>query len=117
MRIGLKFTFFLNRSSKVFDQYLRDVTAVDVTAISTPLDRVPLYTIPSENVPIILLKSSQASKSSDLLSFGTPEMKTQIFLLKYENGTETYLVANRQTKELYPTEDKIWPFANIKISN
>lgn len=44
-----------------------------VTAISTPLERVPLYMLPSEKHPIILLKSSQAATSSDRFSFGTPE--------------------------------------------
>lgn len=75
------YTFFLNCSSKVFDQSSRDFTAIDVTAISTPLDRVPLYTVPSENEPIMLLKSSQAATISDRLSFGTPEMEN----LKHES--------------------------------
>ena len=55
------------------DHLSNDVTVLtDATAISTPLDRVPLYTVPMGEVPITLLKSSQAVSSSDLLSFGTP---------------------------------------------
>ncbi|XP_028108874.1 uncharacterized protein LOC114307678 [Camellia sinensis] len=40
-----------------------------ITAISTPLERVLLYTVPSDIEPIILLKSSQAASSSDHWSF------------------------------------------------
>jgi hypothetical protein len=56
---------------------LADVIATDATAstaISTPLDNVPLYSVPIGEEPITLLKSSQPASSSDLLSFGTPEM-------------------------------------------
>lgn len=35
-------TLFLNRVSEILDQSSGDATAVDVTAISTPLDKVPL---------------------------------------------------------------------------
>lgn len=66
-------TFFRKCSCESFDHSLEDAIPVDVTAISTPLDRVPLYTVPVANEQIILLKSSQAASSSDLLSFGTPE--------------------------------------------
>jgi hypothetical protein len=57
---------------------LAEVTATEATAstaISTPLDKVPLYSVPIGEEPITLLKSSQPASSSDLLSFGTPEMK------------------------------------------
>lgn len=74
-KIWFFYTFFLNWASNFFDQSSGDVTALDVTAISTPLERVPLYTIPSEKEPIILLKSSQAASSSGRWSFGTPEFK------------------------------------------
>lgn len=41
---------------------MADVAAREATAISTPLDNVPLYTVPiGEEVPITLLKSSQAA--------------------------------------------------------
>lgn len=53
---------------------MADATETEATAISTPLDNVPLYTVPIGEEPITLLKSSQAASSSDLLSFGTPEM-------------------------------------------
>lgn len=64
--------FFLNCDSIFFGQLLADATIREVTAISTPLDSVPLYTVPIEEEPITLLKSSQAALSSALLSFGTP---------------------------------------------
>lgn len=79
-QIWVLHALFLNWVSKFFDQSSADFTAVDVTAISTPLDRVPLYTVPSDKEPIILLKSSQAVTSSDRWSFGTPRMQT----LKHE---------------------------------
>lgn len=55
------------------DQSLEDFTAIEVTAISTPLDKVPLYTVPMDEEPITLLKSSHAVSSSDFLRLGTPE--------------------------------------------
>lgn len=66
-------TFFKNCTSKFSDQSLADVAATEATAISTPLDNVPLYSVPIDEESITLLKSSQAVSSSDLLSFGTPE--------------------------------------------
>ena len=66
-------TFFLNCASKVFDQSFDDVAETEATAISTPLDKVPLYILPMGEVPITLLKSSHAASISDLFSFGTPE--------------------------------------------
>lgn len=53
---------------------------VEVTAISTPLDRVPLYTMLPSSVLIMLLKSSQAVSSSGRFSFGTPELFVHIIL-------------------------------------
>ncbi|RRT45548.1 hypothetical protein B296_00030552 [Ensete ventricosum] len=43
-------------------------TTVETTAISTPLDNVPLYSMHPDREPMILLKSSQAATSSDRLS-------------------------------------------------
>lgn len=69
-------TLFLNCNSKSLLHSMADVAAREATAISTPLDNVPLYTVPiGEEVPITLLKSSQAAWISDLLRFGTPEMR------------------------------------------
>lgn len=65
-------TFLRKYSSEHLDQSLVDVAAADVTAISTPLDNVPLNIVQSGKVPIILLKSSQAVSSSARLSFGAP---------------------------------------------
>lgn len=73
--ICLSNTFFLNCASKLIDQSLADVTATEATAISTPLDKVPLWTVPIGEEPMTLLKSSQAVSSSDLLRFGTPAMQ------------------------------------------
>lgn len=70
-----KHTLFLKRLSRCFDQSLAEVAVTEATAISTPLDSVPLYTVPNDVEPITLLKSSQAASSSDLFSFGTPEFK------------------------------------------
>lgn len=67
-------TFFLNWDSHCLDQSFADFILLAITAISTPLDNVPLYSTPSDNEPIILLKSSQAVSSSDLLSAGTPSI-------------------------------------------
>lgn len=66
-------TFFLNWVSKVLVQLLDNVTETEATAISTPLDKVPLYNVPIGELPITLLKSSHAASRSDLFSFGTPE--------------------------------------------
>ena len=74
-------TFFLNCVSKFFDQSLADFTGTEATAISTPLDSVPLYTLPIVEEPITLLKSSQAASSSDLFSFRTPEMQVIVHIL------------------------------------
>jgi len=54
------------------DQSSRELIVVEITAISTPLDSVPLYTIYESPLVIMLLKSSHAVSSSDLFSFGTP---------------------------------------------
>jgi len=43
------------------------------TAISTPPDKVPLYSIPMGELPITLLKSSHAASRSDLFNFCAPE--------------------------------------------
>ena len=58
--------------SEPFDQALEDLINTDATAISTPLDSVPLYTVQPSRVSIILLKSSQAVSSSDRFNLGTP---------------------------------------------
>lgn len=72
IKICMKITLFLKRLSRCFDQSLTEGGATEATAISTPLDNVPLYIVPDEVEPITLLKSSQAASSSDLFSFGTP---------------------------------------------
>lgn len=65
-------TLFLYSFSALLDQSLREDTAVDDTAISTPLDNVPLYTMLPPMLLIMLLKSSHAVSSSDRFSFATP---------------------------------------------
>jgi hypothetical protein len=65
-------TFLRYAISALFDQSLEEVTAVDATEISTPLDSVPLYAVKPLKVSMILLKSSQAVSSSDRFSLGTP---------------------------------------------
>lgn len=77
-------TFFKNCSSKFSDQSLADVAATEATAISTPFDNVPLYSVPIDEESITLLKSSQAVTSSVLLRFGTPETKLQINTYKHK---------------------------------
>lgn len=64
--------FFLYWDSHSFDQSFLDDIKLDTTAISTPLDNVPLYSMQLAVEPIILLKSSQAASSSDRFSEGTP---------------------------------------------
>jgi hypothetical protein len=64
--------FLLYRDSHSFDQSSADVTKLDATAISTPLDKVPLYSVQVDVQPIILLKSSHAVSSSDRFNAGTP---------------------------------------------
>lgn len=54
------------------------MTIVDVTAISTPFDSVPLYNVQFDKEPIMLLKSSQAVSSSDRLNAGTPAKEAHI---------------------------------------
>lgn len=80
MKADYLLTFFLNAVSECLDQSSRARTAVEITAISTPFDRVPLYTvaIPS-SVEIILLKSSHAVSSSGLFSLGTPRGEARSF--------------------------------------
>lgn len=65
-------TFFRKAVSECTDQSSRELIVVEMTAISTPLDSVPLYTINESPLVIMLLKSSHAVSSSDLFSFGTP---------------------------------------------
>ena len=48
---------------------------LDITAISTPLDNVPLYSMQSDKEPTMLLKPSQAVSISDRLSEGTPAIR------------------------------------------
>lgn len=55
-----------------FDQSSVDVTIVESTAISTPLDSVPLYMVHFSKLLMILLKSSHAVSNSDRFNFGTP---------------------------------------------
>lgn len=74
-------TFFLNWDSNGFDQSFEDVIRVEATAISTPLERVPLYNLQSGKEPIMLLKSSQAISISDLFNVDTPTMNSLIRLL------------------------------------
>lgn len=64
--------FFLKCASHFLDQSLGDVLVVETTAISTPLESVPLYMVYSGSEPMTLLKSSHAASSSALLSAGTP---------------------------------------------
>jgi len=66
-------TFFRNWACIFFDQSCDEVAAEDTTAISTPLDRVPLYIVSSCREPIMLLKYSQATSSSARLRLGIPE--------------------------------------------
>lgn len=70
-------TFSLNCVSRFLDQSLDAAVEKDITAISTPLDKVPLYKVPTAVEPITLLKSSHADSSSALLSFGTPETRNK----------------------------------------
>lgn len=79
-------TFFKNCSSKFSDQSLADVAATEATAISTPFDNVPLYSVPIDEESITLLKSSQAVTSSVLLRFGIPETKTSNQYLQTQNS-------------------------------
>lgn len=52
--------------------------AVEATAISTPLESVPLYKVATpSSVLIILLKSSHAVSSSPRFNLGTPKNKPQ----------------------------------------
>lgn len=67
----------MNCSSDRSDHSSADLTEVDTTAVSTPLDRVPLYNAQSDKVPITLLKSSQAASSSALPREGTPAHKVK----------------------------------------
>lgn len=71
-------TFFLNWDSNGFDQSFEDVIRVEATAISTPLERVPLYNLQSGKEPIMLLKSSQAISISDIFNVDTPTMNSFI---------------------------------------
>jgi hypothetical protein len=52
---------------------LAELTEVETTAISTPLDRVPLYSVQPDEELLTLMKSSQAACSSALPREGTPE--------------------------------------------
>jgi hypothetical protein len=65
-------TFLLYCDSLSFDQSFADVTKLEATAISAPLDKVPLYNMQLDVEPIILLKSSHATSSSDRFSADTP---------------------------------------------
>ena len=83
MPIALHVTLFLNCSSELSDQSLAESAEVETTAISTPLDRVPLYSMHSDEEPITLMKSSHAVWSSVLPREGTPVHKVpQIYQLK-----------------------------------
>lgn len=66
-------TFFLKCISARFDQSFADAIVVDATAISTPLDNVPLKIVQFGKVQIILLKSSQAVTNSARFNLGTPK--------------------------------------------
>uniref|UniRef100_A0A7C9EW79 Uncharacterized protein n=1 Tax=Opuntia streptacantha TaxID=393608 RepID=A0A7C9EW79_OPUST len=70
--------FFLNCLSKFLDQPLADVTGRDITAISIPLESVPLYIFPKEDGPMMLLKSSQAVSSSAFFKLGIPSTKLRL---------------------------------------
>lgn len=67
-----KETFFRYAISEFFVHSLEVLINVEATAISTPLDSVPLYTMQPSKVSIILLKSSQAVSSSGRFNLGTP---------------------------------------------
>lgn len=73
-------TFLLNSLSAQFDHCRDDLIEVDKTAISTPLDSIPLYIKHPEKVSIILLKSSQAVCSSVEFSLGTPALQIQLHI-------------------------------------
>lgn len=73
MNLLASLTFFLNANSARFDHTDAEAIAVEATAISTPLDKVPLYIVAKPScVVIMLLKSSQAVSSSGLFNLGTP---------------------------------------------
>ena len=57
----------------------------ETTAISTPLDSVPLYIVHASTLVTILLKSSQAVSSSALFNLGTPT---------FYNRGKKYIVVN-----------------------
>ena len=78
-----KQTFFRKAISERFDQSLEEEIPVDATAISTPLDSVPLYTVQSSRVLIILLKSSHAVSSSVRFSFGTPSFQINTWFISH----------------------------------
>ena len=59
-----------------FDQSSEEVTTVESTAISTPLDSVPLYVVHFSKLLMILLKSSQAVSNSARFNLGTPAFHT-----------------------------------------
>lgn len=65
-------TWFLKWASYSSDHSTADVTIVDVTAISTPLESVPLYNEQLDKEPIMLLNCSHAVSSSNRRSDGTP---------------------------------------------
>ena len=56
----------------LFDQSFEDLILVETTAISTPLESVPLYMVESSELSTMLLKSSQAVSSSPRFNLGTP---------------------------------------------
>jgi len=76
---------FLNWDSSCSDQSLAEETILDVTAISTPLDSVPLYRKQSDKEPTTLLKSSQAASSSARLREGTPAMGNSLYEYRDQN--------------------------------
>lgn len=65
-------TLFLKWISFCSDQFSQEVRTLDVTAISVPLESVPLHNVQFDREPIMLLNCSQAVSSSERLSKGTP---------------------------------------------
>ena len=69
---------------------------VEATAISTPLDKVPLYIVKPSKVATILLKSSQAVSSSGLFSLGTPAVLITRTRFSLKNANQNGGANNRR---------------------
>lgn len=67
------FTFFRKHISERLDHSLSEAADAEITAISTPLESVPLYMVHPPWLSIMLLNSSHAVSSSFRFRFGTPK--------------------------------------------